>query len=60
MGSMSGSQSWKNSIRTALADVLDECGFVVDEIATTEKQVSEICNPKVVAGYWFGVRLIAL
>jgi len=57
---MSGSQSWKNSIRTALADVLDECGFVVDEIATTEKQVSEICNPKVVAGYWFGVRLIAL
>ena len=49
-----------SSIRAALADVLDECGFIVDDVATTEKQVSAICNPKVVAGYWSGVRLIAL
>ena len=46
-------------IHASCAEAICRSGFQIDEVGTTDKQISAICEPKVIGGYWSGVRLIA-
>ena len=53
-------RSGGDDILTALISALEQTQFIIDEVGTTELQVSAICKPNAVAGYWSGVKLIAI
>ena len=44
----------------ALKGPLTSAGFQIDEVGKTDMQLSALCCPEVVSGYWSGVRVIAI
>lgn len=52
--------SESDDILTALSYSLEQTEFTIDDVGTTEMQVSAICKPNAVAAYWSGVKLIAI
>lgn len=46
-------------IRHSLDEAILASGFTIDETCSTTEQISAISNPKAVASYWSGVRLVA-
>ena len=46
-------------IRQSLDEAIQECGFKIDHIGSTQAQIAAVSDPKAVEKYWSGVRLAA-
>lgn len=49
-----------SDMHSALRGPLASAGFQIDDVGTTERQLSALCSPEVVSGYWSGVKLIVI